>query len=270
MTVQNAAAPDYDSVELRGGRLHKIRRSEARMLAEEDRMVPVAKCYCRSHDVLTAEEVELQRRPTFVFPVQFFGDLESLIGKELEGRIYADSRGRRVKFHLNLSEHAGFQFDEADRNLHSPGMTIACSKSSVAVSRDAGRPCATAEVFCTDRSGMPHLRTLVLYRRWPAASRSKGLLYLVLSDTLARPAPLWRQECSTKFAMDELHRLAADIARHYLVSQHRPAPEESRLFEDVQQFALEALQTVRSRRDGPWLAGEMRGYWPIMRPYSNQ
>ena len=120
MTAQNAGATDYDSVEMRGGRLHKIRRSEARMLGEEDRMVPVAKCYCRSHDVLTAADAELQRRPTFVFPVQFFNDLESLIGKEIEGRIYADSQGRRVKFHLDLSEHAGFQLDEGDRSLHSP------------------------------------------------------------------------------------------------------------------------------------------------------
>jgi len=115
-----AIESDYDTVELRGGRLHKIRRSEARMLGEEDRMVPVAKCYCRSHDVLTAADAELQRRPTFVFPLQFFSDLESLIGKELEGRVYADSQGRRVKFHLDLSEHAGFQLDEGDRSLHSP------------------------------------------------------------------------------------------------------------------------------------------------------
>jgi hypothetical protein len=90
------------------------------MLSQEDRMVPVAKCYCRSHDVLTAAEVEIQTRPTFVFPAQFFADLENLIGKELEGRIYADSEGRRVKFHLNLSEHAGFQIDEGDRSLYSP------------------------------------------------------------------------------------------------------------------------------------------------------
>jgi hypothetical protein len=90
------------------------------MLGEEDRMVPVAKCYCRSHDVLTAVEAELQRRPTFVFPAEVFSDLEGLIGKELEGRIYADSQGRRVKFHLDLSEHAGFQVDEGDRSLRSP------------------------------------------------------------------------------------------------------------------------------------------------------
>ena len=122
MTVPKTAlaAADYDSVELRGGRLQKIRRAEARTLGEEDRMVPVVKCYCRSHDVLTAEDAELQRHPTFVFPVQFFADLESLIGKELEGLIYADSRGRRVKFFLNLSEHAGFQLDEGDRSLRSP------------------------------------------------------------------------------------------------------------------------------------------------------
>jgi len=90
------------------------------ILGEEDRMVPVAKCYCRPHDVLTAAEAELQQRPTFVFPAQFFGDLESLIGKELEGRIYADSKGRRVKFHLDLNEHAGFQLEEGDRSLYSP------------------------------------------------------------------------------------------------------------------------------------------------------
>lgn len=120
MPVHDAPAPDYDSVELRGGRLHKIRRSEARMLGDQDCMAPVAKCYCRSHDVLTAAEADLQTRPTFVFPARFFRDLEGLIGKEIEGRIYADSRARRVKFHLDLSEHAGFQLAEGDRSLHSP------------------------------------------------------------------------------------------------------------------------------------------------------
>jgi hypothetical protein len=111
---------DYDTVELRGGRLLKIRRADARMLGDEDRMVPVAKCYCRSHDILTPAEAEQQRRPTFVFPAEFFGDLENLIGRELEGRIYSDTRGRRVKFHLDLNEHAGFQLAEGDRDLYSP------------------------------------------------------------------------------------------------------------------------------------------------------
>lgn len=111
---------DYDSVELRGGRLHKIRRAEARRLGEDDGMAPVAKCYCRSHDVLTATEAEMQRRPTFVFPVEYFADLESLIGKELEGRIYSDIQGRRVRFFLDLRDHAGFQLDQADRSLSSP------------------------------------------------------------------------------------------------------------------------------------------------------
>lgn len=82
--------------------------------------MPVVKCYCRSHDVITAAEAEMQHRPTFVFPGHFFGDLESLIGRELEGRIYADTHGRRVKFHLNLNEHAGFQLDGSERNLYSP------------------------------------------------------------------------------------------------------------------------------------------------------
>jgi hypothetical protein len=111
---------EYDSVELRTGRLHKIRRSEARTLGDDDRMAPVAKCYCRSNDVITSAEAENQRRPTFVFPMEFFTELESLIGRELEGRIYTDAHGRRVKFFLDLREHAGFQMDAADRSLHSP------------------------------------------------------------------------------------------------------------------------------------------------------
>jgi hypothetical protein len=116
----SAAEPDYDTVELRGGRLYKIRRCEARLVGENDRMVAVAKCYCRSNDVLTAAEAEEQRRPSFVFPSDFIANLEGLIGKELEGRIFRDSNRRRVKFHLDLSEHAGFQFDEGDRSLRSP------------------------------------------------------------------------------------------------------------------------------------------------------
>jgi hypothetical protein len=90
------------------------------VLGEEDRMVPVAKCYCRSHDVITAADAELQRHPTFVFPMRFFPDLENLIGKELEGRIYTDTEKGRVKFYLDLKEHAGFQPDQQDRDLHSP------------------------------------------------------------------------------------------------------------------------------------------------------
>lgn len=111
---------EYDSVELRGGRLHKIRRAEARTVGGADAMAPVAKCYCRSNDVLTAADAELQSRPSFVFPIEFFGELEKLIGKELQGRIYADSRLRRVKFSLDLREHAGFQLFDGDRDLHSP------------------------------------------------------------------------------------------------------------------------------------------------------
>jgi len=120
MIASNILAADYDTVELRTGRLHKIRRSEARTLGDEDRMVPVVKCYCRSHDVLTTADAELQKRPTFVFPEQFFKNLEGLIGKELEGRIYTDTEQRRVKFYLDLKEHAGFQMEEGELNLHSP------------------------------------------------------------------------------------------------------------------------------------------------------
>lgn len=120
MTMEHIPANDYDTVELRTGRLHKIRRSQARMLGEEDRIVQVVKCYCRSHDVVTAADAELQQRPTFVFPAQFFKNLESLIGRELEGRIYTDSQKRRVKFYLDLKEHAGFQLEEDHNDLQSP------------------------------------------------------------------------------------------------------------------------------------------------------
>jgi len=120
MPGETPVAIEYDTVELRSGRLHKIRRSEARMLGDDDRMVEVAKCYCRSHDVITPLDAEVQRRPTFVFPVQFFRELEGLIGRELVGRIYSDTQGRRVKFYLDLKEHAGFQLEEGERNLHSP------------------------------------------------------------------------------------------------------------------------------------------------------
>jgi hypothetical protein len=119
--VANHREPiDYDVVELRSGRLNKIRRSEARMMGETDGMAPVVKCYCRSHDVLTQADAERQTKPTFVFPMQYFGELESLIGRELEGRIYQDSVKRRVKFLLDLKEHAGFQMEEGNRQLESP------------------------------------------------------------------------------------------------------------------------------------------------------
>ncbi len=111
---------EYDTVELRSGRLHKIRLSEARMLGEEDRMAPVVKCYCRSSDVITPADAEAQMRPTFVFPAQFFRALEMLIGSDLTGRIYTDTAKRRVRFYLDLKEHAGFQHENNHADLHSP------------------------------------------------------------------------------------------------------------------------------------------------------
>jgi hypothetical protein len=120
MIAEHAVLTDYDIVELRTGRLHKIRRAEARMLDGEDRMVPVVKCYCRSHDVITQSDAELQKRPTFVFPATLFKNLESLIGKELEGLIYTDTQQHRVKFFLDLKEHAGFQLEEERTDLQSP------------------------------------------------------------------------------------------------------------------------------------------------------
>ena len=73
--------------------------------------------------------------------------------------------------------------------------------------------------------------------------------------------------------MDELHRLATDIAKHFLTSHHEPTREDSRLFEDLQQFALEALKTVKSGeppqaagQKDVWLPGEVRGSWLTRRP----
>jgi len=60
--------------------------------------------------------------------------------------------------------------------------------------------------------------------------------------------------------MDESHRLATDIAKHFLTSRHEPTREDSRLFEDLQQFALEALKIVRSGDPVPQ-AGGQKGAW---------
>src|SRR3954452_4683002 len=118
MNAQSAIpAVEYDSVELRGGRLHRIRRAQARVLGEQDGMATVAKRYCRSHDVVTAAEAEAQTRPTFVFPIEYFADLENLIGKELEGRIYTDSMQRRVRVFLDLRGAAGFYIDQGGPGL---------------------------------------------------------------------------------------------------------------------------------------------------------
>ena len=122
MNHSHTAPPDYDTAELRFGRLHKIRQAEARCVEPDVGMVAVVKCYCRSHDVLTTADADQQRRPSFVFPLEAFQHLENLIGRELEGRLYTDSQRRRVRFFLDLKEHPGFQFAEAEegRDLRSP------------------------------------------------------------------------------------------------------------------------------------------------------
>ena len=51
--------------------------------------------------------------------------------------------------------------------------------------------------------------------------------------------------------MDERHRLATDVAKYFLASHHEPTREDSCLFEDLQQFALEVLKTVGSGQDVP-------------------
>jgi hypothetical protein len=55
--------------------------------------------------------------------------------------------------------------------------------------------------------------------------------------------------------MDERHRIATDIAKHFLASHDEPTREDSRLFEDLQQFALEALKTVRFGDSAPQAVG---------------
>ena len=77
-----------------------------------------------------------------------------------------------------------------------------------------------------------------------------------------------------EIAMDERHRLATDVAKHFLASHHESTGEDSRLFEDLQQFALEVLKTGGSGdsapqaagQKDPWLPGEVRGYWPTRWP----
>lgn len=119
--AMNSVEPlEWDSVELRAGRLRRIKRAEARLVDSEDGMLAVAKCYCRTHDVVTQAEAEMQMRPAFVFPVDDLHVLESLIGQELVGRAYFDSPGRRVKFLLDLKEQAGFRMEEGVHQLESP------------------------------------------------------------------------------------------------------------------------------------------------------
>ena len=74
--------------------------------------------------------------------------------------------------------------------------------------------------------------------------------------------------------IDERHRLASDIAKYFLASHREPTREDSRLFEDLQQFALEVLQTVRSRdtvpklsiRKVPGYRAKFAGIGPASRP----
>ena len=97
---------------------------------------------------------------------------------------------------------------------------------------------------------------------------------LVSSDTLVTGLNYGDMSAEVEITMDERHRLATDIAKHFLTSHNEPPREDSRLFEDLQQFALEALKTVTSGDSAPqaagqksgWLPGEICGYWPIRRP----
>lgn len=83
-------------------------------------MVWVVKCYFHSRDVLAAADAKMQKRLAFAFSTQFFKNLESLIVRDFEGRLYRDSQQHRVKFYLDLKAHAGFRLDEEQSDPQSP------------------------------------------------------------------------------------------------------------------------------------------------------
>jgi hypothetical protein len=68
--------------------------------------------------------------------------------------------------------------------------------------------------------------------------------------------------------MKELHAQSADVARSFLASQFQVIDERSRLFTDLKELALEKLMMLRKekRSDRVKPSGELRAYWPAMRP----
>ena len=52
-----------------------------------------------------------------MFPAQFFTNPEHLIGCDLEGRIYTDTRGRRVRFYLDFEAHLDEDNREAAQSV---------------------------------------------------------------------------------------------------------------------------------------------------------
>jgi len=97
------------------------------------------------------------------------------------------------------------------------------------------------------------LRFMVVAAGQVSASPGVG----VFRHARTRPVSLWKPECCGQIAMDEPHRSATEIAKHFLGSHHEPVRADSRLFEDLQQFALEALKAVRSRGPAPQIEGRL-------------
>jgi hypothetical protein len=68
--------------------------------------------------------------------------------------------------------------------------------------------------------------------------------------------------------MNDLEARSADMTRSFLASHLEVIDEDSRLFQDLQHLAKEVLATLRSqdKESGIRPAGELRAYWPAMRP----
>ena len=62
-----------------------------------------------------------------------------------------------------------------------------------------------------------------------------------------RPIPRagWNQRCSIS-GMDQMHMLSQDVARRFLASENQLIDEQSQLFQELEQFAFMALETIRS------------------------
>ena len=72
------------------------------------------------------------------------------------------------------------------------------------------------------------------------------------------PCPSGDMSAEIEIAMDYRQRLATDIAKRFLASHDEPTREDSRLFEDLQQFALEILKAVGSGDSAPTGCGPER------------
>ena len=65
-----------------------------------------------------------------------------------------------------------------------------------------------------------------------------------------------------------MHARSADVARSFLASQMEVIDERTQLFQDLLQMAMEKLEMLEREDRTPAIkaAGELRAYWPAMRP----